>query len=256
MFESSLIALDHKKQSNKRWLSLPLAVGLHLVVFVSLGFAQYWNVEQVSAPPPSDIFVVSMVPPSPPAGPRRNDPASTHRASTPPVAHPAVTQPKDIPTEPLKPALPQVDSSSVVPTNPTLDHGPSENTSNVTDNSGNCTGPHCIGIGQGKDENLGPAIDDAPIPVGGSVLRPRIVERVEPQYTEMARRARLEGTVIVEAVIDETGHVVNVKVLKGLPMGLDKAAVDAVSRWRFEPATLHGRAVKVFYSLTVNFRVQ
>lgn len=256
MFESSLIALDHKKQSNKRWLSLPLAVGLHLVVLVSLGFAQYWNVEQVTEPPVADIYVVNLTPPSPPAGPRRSDPAPTHRASTPPVAHPAVTQPQDIPTEPLKPALPQADSSNVTPTDTTLDHGANENTSSVPDTGGDCTGPHCIGIGPSNGHDLGPAIDDAPIPVGGSVLRPRIIERVEPQYTEMARRARLEGTVIVEAVIDEAGRVVNVKILKGLPMGLDKSAVDAVSRWRFEPATLHGRAVKVFYSLTVNFRVQ
>ncbi len=90
----------------------------------------------------------------------------------------------------------------------------------------------------------------------GAVVRPVLVERVEPQYTETARRVRLEGTVIVQAVIDEEGRVVDVKILKPLPMGLDRAAVDAVSRWRFKPATLYGRPVKVYYSLTVNFRVQ
>jgi len=50
--------------------------------------------------------------------------------------------------------------------------------------------------------------------------------------------------------------VTNVRVLKGLPMGLDQAAVDAVKNWRFRPATLNGRPVSVYYSLTVNFRLQ
>jgi protein TonB len=62
--------------------------------------------------------------------------------------------------------------------------------------------------------------------------------------------------VIVEAIIDEKGNVTNARVLKGQPMGLDKAAIDAVTRWKFKPATLQGRPVKVYYSLTVNFQVQ
>jgi TonB family protein len=61
--------------------------------------------------------------------------------------------------------------------------------------------------------------------------------------------------VILEAIIDEEGNVGNTRVLKGLPMGLDKAAMDAVQTWKFKPATLEGRPVKVYYVLTVNFRV-
>ena len=61
---------------------------------------------------------------------------------------------------------------------------------------------------------------------------------------------------IVEAIIDTGGNVTNVRVLKGLPMGLDRAAVEAVQRWKFKPAMLEGRPVKVYYVLTVNFQVQ
>ena len=61
---------------------------------------------------------------------------------------------------------------------------------------------------------------------------------------------------IVEAIIDKTGNVTNVKVLKGLPMGLDQAAADAVKKWKFEPATLNGKPVSVIYNLTVNFQLQ
>jgi periplasmic protein TonB len=97
---------------------------------------------------------------------------------------------------------------------------------------------------------------DGPIQVGGDVQAPVKTHAPPPQYTEIARKARLQGVVIVQAIIDKEGRVTNVKVLKGLGMGLDQAAVDAIKKWQFEPATLHGKPVAVYYNLTVNFRLQ
>jgi TonB family protein len=94
-----------------------------------------------------------------------------------------------------------------------------------------------------------------PYRVGDDVSRPEKIAGVAPVYTELARRARVSGTVVVEAIIDQQGDVVNVRVLKGQPMGLDKATVDAVKTWKFKPATLAGKPVKVYYVLTVNFQV-
>ena len=61
---------------------------------------------------------------------------------------------------------------------------------------------------------------------------------------------------IVQAVIDKQGNVVDAKVLKGLPMGLDQEALRAIRQWKFEPATLNGKPVDVYYNLTVNFTLQ
>jgi TonB family protein len=257
MFESSLIALDLKKQRSKRWLSFPLAVGLHLVVLVSLGFAQYWNVDRV--PEPETIIGPCILEPAPPPIARgERDGRTVVKPATPvnpAVPNTPVQPPTVVPNRPVPaPADPSTEASATSNTG-SQETGPTKGDPNGMENGD----PNGVLIGTGPIGSTSIGVgngDDAPILVTGAVTRPVILDRVEPQYTETARRVRLEGTVIVQAVIDEQGRVVDVKVLKRLPMGLDQAAVDAVSRWRFQPATLHGRPVKVYYSLTVVFRVQ
>lgn len=95
-----------------------------------------------------------------------------------------------------------------------------------------------------------------PFRVGGDVKAPVLINRVEPIYPEEARKARIMGIVIVEAMVSEDGVVKNVKVIKPLPFGLDQAAVDAVKQWTFKPATLDGKPVAVLFNLTVNFKLQ
>jgi TonB family protein len=100
-----------------------------------------------------------------------------------------------------------------------------------------------------------PKKDGPPYRVGGEISRPEILSSTRPIYTELARRARVTGTVIVEAIIDEHGDVTDVRVLKGLSMGLDQAATDAIRAWKFKPAMREGQPVRVYYVLTVNFQV-
>lgn len=90
--------------------------------------------------------------------------------------------------------------------------------------------------------------------VGGDVKAPLVRHRVEPVIPEEARKARVAGIVIVEVVIDKHGRVSEAKVMKGLPFGLDQAALDAVKQWTFEPGTLDGQPVDVIFNLTVNIK--
>lgn len=92
-----------------------------------------------------------------------------------------------------------------------------------------------------------------PLPPGAA--RPVKVHDVAPEYTELARAARLQGVVILQTAIDQEGNVVDVDVLKGLHMGLTEAAVDAVKQWKFEPAKIDGKPIPVSYNVTVNFRL-
>lgn len=98
-----------------------------------------------------------------------------------------------------------------------------------------------------------PAPEAGPLRVGGDVKAPTVTRRVEPTYPEVARKARVAGVVVIEAVIDRHGNVDQVKVLKGLPMGLSAEAEAAVRQWKFRPGTLNGQPVDVIFSLTVNF---
>jgi len=84
---------------------------------------------------------------------------------------------------------------------------------------------------------------------------PQVLTRVEPQYPPDARKARIAGIAIIEASIDETGIVRDVKVVKDLAYGLGDAAADAVRQWTFAPALLDGKPVATKFNLTVNFKL-
>jgi len=104
-----------------------------------------------------------------------------------------------------------------------------------------------------REETLLALLNEHPFRVGGDVTAPVLLDGPKPRYTDAAIRARFEGKVILEAVIDEQGRVVQARVLKPLPLGLNRAALDAVKSWRFKPATYFGHPVKVYYTLTADF---
>ena len=92
--------------------------------------------------------------------------------------------------------------------------------------------------------------------VGGEVAPPERLFGPAPPYTEEARQGRVQGVVILEAIIDAMGNVNDVKVLKGLPMGLTEQAVQTAEEWKFKPATRNGDPVAVFFNLTIRFSLQ
>jgi TonB family protein len=85
---------------------------------------------------------------------------------------------------------------------------------------------------------------------------PILIYKTEPEYTSEARKARLEETVLISTVIDETGRPTQLKVLKGLGMGLDGQALASVSKYKFKPATRDGNPVAIQVQVEVNFRLQ
>jgi TonB family protein len=95
----------------------------------------------------------------------------------------------------------------------------------------------------------------APVRVGGDIQAPQKVHNVSPQYPQIAQSARVQGVVIIEAVIGPDGSVQEARVLRSIPL-LDAAALDAVRQWRYTPTLLNGVPVPVIMTVTVNFTLQ
>ena len=82
-----------------------------------------------------------------------------------------------------------------------------------------------------------------------------VIEKVDPPYPEIAVRAQVEGSVVLDVGIDENGRVTDVQVTRGLPFGLSEAAADAVRQWRYRPASCpHGpiasrKTVRILFTL-------
>jgi len=94
--------------------------------------------------------------------------------------------------------------------------------------------------------------------VGGypaKTTAPRLIRKVEPEYTEEARRAKYQGTVTLSAVINAEGLAENLRVVHSLGLGLDEKAIEAVKQWKFEPGTKEGKPVASMSTIEVNFRL-
>ncbi len=253
MFEHSLIDLEAKTNPRRRrWISLPLAIGLHLAGLTAFAFASYWTVSPVTEPDLNMRPVyVSLEPPMiQQGGGVSRPPAPT------PVPQPAPPQPEvvrqpdlgDIPDTPAPPVPGSTQESTVPGTDLTAPPG-------LGHPDGDPNSRSEVGDIHGIPEPVPPAVD-GPVYLTPEMSRPRALQPIQPRYTEPARKAGVQGTVIVEAIIDEQGRATNVRVVRGLPMGLDRSAVEAIQQVTFQPAMRGGRPVKVYFNLTVNFTIQ
>ena len=92
--------------------------------------------------------------------------------------------------------------------------------------------------------------------VGGGVIGPEKLFAPQPRYSEDARKGRIQGVVILQAIVDAMGNIVQVKALKPLPLGLTESAIETVKTWKYKPATLEGEPVAVYLNLLINFSLQ
>ena len=92
------------------------------------------------------------------------------------------------------------------------------------------------------------------MPPGGT--QPEEIDRVVPRYPPNARRAGAAGAVVIRGIVRRDGTIDEIEIIKDQPYGLGEAARDAVRRWRFRPATYQGEPIDVYYTVTVNFRLQ
>ncbi|HLY57373.1 MAG TPA: TonB family protein [Stellaceae bacterium] len=245
-----------RSAGRKRAWILTSSLLLHVAALATLAGAEAWQVRAVAEPPIPAVFEVQLplpllpAPPPPPVNEPKKVAADGPRpASTPlPPLIPAPPPPMPAQPDPLaadKPIPPPADPRPADSPLAPADVDPFGNGHGNGNGTGNAT--------SGRDGG-----DDVALAIGGAISRPQIIPgtKVEPRYTELARQAHLQGIVVLRAVIDERGNVVGIELRKRLQFGLDEEAVKAVSQWKFTPALLNGRPVKVFFDLSVIFEVR
>jgi protein TonB len=235
MFDTALLESRRDRKGRGKAAGLPLAIGLHVAVIGAFVGASALSVGE----PPEPVILVTFFAPAAAPPPPRGD--GGHPRETAPVRREARSTSPTI----ALPANPDPIATSSETTEPDY---PGEETGTPGD-------PNGVPDGTGQTPVLGLATGsvEGPLIIGGDVRAPVLVARAEPEYPEAARRLHLEGMVILEAIISADGAVGDIRVVHSANPLLDAAAEKAVRQWRYRPATLNGRAVGVYLTVTVTF---
>lgn len=251
MFESTIEA-QGLHDGERRFGTLSIAVMAHVGIGLAIVAVTAVIVPKVTPPEPVyTVFTIASVIPPGEIAPKPA-PAPKKGADTPKpggaLAPPRVAV--DVPPEVTPDAL-FTQESDTAPEGPEV---PGEGTPG--DPNGSRFG---IPGGDGDGDGLpgpgdGPGVD--PLEVTGDMIRPVLLEKVAPSYPRVARQAGLGGRVTVRAVIAPDGGVESVEVFSSTNPLFNDAAVEAVRKWRYRPALMNGRPVRVYFSVVVDFLVR
>jgi protein TonB len=179
------------------------------------------------------------------------------RASLDPqIVPPTVRVPKEMPKLPMDETVVVAPDVKFPPEGAVGD--PRSLLSKLSDGPG---GPGGIGNGccDGIGESIGPHVGSGPpgiYPAGKmGVTAPEVIFNPEPSFSEEARKAKVQGIVLLILVVGKDGHPYDIRVGQSLGMGLDEKAIEAVNRWRFRPATLKGQPVATRIAVQVEFHL-
>jgi len=220
----------------RRALVLPLSIAAHGIVFALLAILSLAGIDLPSIARPVQVVLMAATLPDPPAAPVPARTAAMQRAAEL-VAHAApVVPPASIGNEIL------------------IDFDPADEVRGQPNVPGGV--PNGVVIGVTLDAPPPAPANPPPLPrAGGQIQFPRRIGGKPPAYPDVARQARIEGVVVIDAVIDVTGRVTDVRVLQGHPL-LEQAALEAVRTWVYEPSRLNGVPTAVMMTLRVTFTLR
>lgn len=257
MFDRMLETTGPGRSRSFSPLAVSVALTGHLAATLVVLGASYLILEQVRDPDPSatvflrDLSIVfdrtENFLPRREGGP----PRSGGRAAVPVPLRPSRPRIDDAP--PVPPEAPPID-----PTREILDSIPRDFGSELPGSGPPGEGGRG-GEGGNGDRPGGPGDREGagssgpPLLVSGDIEPPVLLHKVEPVYPEIARRARMQGRVVLRAVVGFEGDVESVEVLSATSPFLEDAAVVAVKQWRYRPARYHGLPVAVYFTVTVSF---
>lgn len=217
-----------------RWSMVPVSICAHVIVGLAVVIVPV--AAEVEWPTPAPLHSLVLAMKTVPVPPSVAPPTAVRRAATD-VTMPSSLEPeRDTPPVVAGPAGPDTPvDGGIGPIDPGIPGG----------------------LGPGLAVPSPPPAPQPPAPVrpGGSIREPKKIFDVTPVYPAFAASARIEGMVILEAVINERGGVERVKVLRSVAL-LDAAATEAVKQWRYTPTLLNGTPVPVLMTITINFTLR
>jgi periplasmic protein TonB len=185
-------------------------------------------------------------------------PKAAPRQFTPPAA---VLHNMD-PLLPMEPTIVVSDSMKLPPADLLVlgdPFGKSGPPSNGPGKGGGIGGGDGTGVGDGKGPGAGPGeggdTGGGPRGIGGAATAPVVLFQVEPEFSEEARKAKLQGVVMLYGEVDTNGRLRNIRVTRGLGLGLEEKAIEAVKQWRFRPGTRNGKPIVSAAAIEVNFHL-
>lgn len=265
VLESQPVAVVDRMAVKRDPMSTAVAIVLHVVV---IGLLVYFLAKKVTTlvAPKQQVNVVSLEAPPPPAprkaivmggGGGQKGPAPVSKGTPPKFSPkqllPPVAPPLEKPKLAVVPTI-NVDPNLKMATNMPVIGMPTGKSVSVSMGNGNGSGlgsGNGNGMGPGSGGNTGGGVYQ----VGGGVSAPRVVSQVEAEFSEEARKAKLSGNVLIDMYVDSRGNPTRVKVIRGLGMGLDEKAVEAVQQWKFQPAMKDGKPVTVELTIEVGFHI-
>jgi len=224
-----------------------LSTALHVVVIAVVIAIPLLTVTNSLPDAPSMMAFVADAPAPPPPPPPPAPPPAAKPAAPQPKAAASVAAPVEAPTEiPPAPAASTATASSASSAEGVVGGVESGIEGGVSEGIAG-------GIAGGVVDTPPPPPPAAPVRIGGKITAPALVHRVEPVYSSVAQNAHLAGIAILEAVVDTSGGVQSVKVLRSAHPLLDREAVEALKQWRYKPLVLNGDASPFVLTVTFNF---
>ncbi|MDQ2833056.1 MAG: TonB family protein [Acidobacteriota bacterium] len=263
VLESQPIAVADPMKTKRDPVSTAIAVVLHGLVILLIAFLLAKKVQFAAPVKTVEVTELTVPPQAPPksqsmgGGGGQRGPTPVTKGTPPKFAEHQIVPPKAPPLEPPKIAIqPTVEVQKDVKMASSIPQIGVANSPIIGMSMGNGSG---TGLGSGNGSGIGPGsggnTGGGPKRIGGGVSAPVLIYSVEPEFSEEARKAKVAGNVLVNLWVDANGLPQHVHVIRGVGMGLDEKAIEAVKQYKFRPAMENGKPVLVELNVEVNFQI-
>jgi protein TonB len=263
VLESKPIAVVDRMKTKQNPAATGSAIAIYALLFLLIAWLLHKHVQFAAPVKTVQVTELAIPPQAPPkadamgGGGGQRGPTPVTKGTPPKFADEQIVPPKAPPLEPPKINIePTIEVQKDVKMASSIPQIGIASSPLVGMSMGNGSG---TGLGSGNGSGLGPGsggnTGGGPKRIGGGVSAPQLIYSVEPEFSEEARKAKVAGNVLVNLWVGTDGLPSHVRVIRGVGMGLDEKAKEAVMQYKFKPAMENGKPVLVELNVEVNFQI-